>query len=121
MEHDKLHERVEAIKKLADGNGCGDNVFFTTTLDRYLVQIEMLDALKEEIDESGLTVKKSYVKGKTNLYASPCLQAYNRTTDSANKTVATLMRIIKSFGSGENEDRDPLMDLINGGDGGDDA
>ena len=114
MEPEKLQEKADAIRKLADENGCADNFFFQTTFDRYLVQIEMLDALKAEIDESGLTVKKSYVKGKTNLYSSPCLQAYNRTTDSANKTIATLMRIIKSFGSGDNEESDPLLELING-------
>ena len=117
MPKSNLQERADSIKRLAEEAGCADNFFFQTTFERYLVQIEMLEALKEEIDESGLTVKKSYVKGKTNLYSSPCIQAYNRTTDSANKTVATLMRIIKSFGNGESDDRDPLMDLINGGDG----
>lgn len=116
MEKEKLLEKAESIKKLAEENGCADNFFFLTTFERYLVQIEMLEALKAEIDESGLTVKKSYVKGRANLYSSPCIQAYNRTTDSANKTVATLMRIIKSFGTGESDDKDPLMDLINGGD-----
>ena len=115
MAKDKLHERAESIKKLAEESGVADNFLFSTTFDRYLVQIEMLDALKAEIDESGLTVKKSYVKGKTNLYSSPCVQQYNRTTDSANKTAATLMRIIKSFGAGEDNERDPLMDLINSG------
>lgn len=116
MDKGKLTEKAESIKRLAEEAGCADNFFFQTTFERYLVQIEMLEALKQEIDESGLTVKKSYVKGKTNLYSSPCIQAYNRTTDSANKTVATLMRIIKSFGSGDSEEKDPLMDLINGGD-----
>lgn len=116
MDKKTLNKQAESIKKLAEEAGCSDNFFFQTTFDRYLVQIELLDALKEEIDESGLTVKKSYVKGKTNLYSSPCIQAYNRTTDSANKTVATLMRIIKNFGTGSDEENDPLMDAINGGD-----
>ena len=115
MDNEKLHERAESIKKLAEDNGCADNFFFQTTFERYLFQIEMLDALKAEIEESGMTVKKSYVKGKTNLYSSPCIQSYNRTTDSANKTLATLMRIIKSFGNGGDEEKDPLMDLINSG------
>lgn len=119
MDNKTLKERAESIKKLAEDAGCVDNFFFQTTFDRYIVQIELLEALKEEIDESGLTVKKSYVKGQKNLYSSPCIQAYNRTTDSANKTVATLMRIIKNFGS-DSEDDDPLMDAINGGDSEDD-
>ena len=40
---------------------------------------------------------------------------YNRTTDSANKTVATLLRILKSFDvDSSQEESDPLMDIING-------
>jgi hypothetical protein len=43
---------------------------------------------------------------------------YNRTTDSANKTVSTLMKIIKGFnvGEGADKEKDDLMAAINGGD-----
>lgn len=117
MKKMSLQAQAEAILKMAEESGLESNYFFVTTFQRYQTQLDILDALKDEIDETGLTVKKSYVKGKSNVYSSPCVQAFNRTTDSANKTVATLMRILKNFDSSDSrEDVDPLMDIINGGD-----
>lgn len=117
MKKMSLQAQAEAILKMAEESGLESNYFFVTTFQRYQTQLDILDALKNEIDETGLTVKKSYVKGKSNVYSSPCVQAFNRTTDSANKTVATLMRILKNFDAGDSrEDVDPLMDIINGGD-----
>ena len=76
----------------------------------------LAELLKKAIEEEGMLVSKEYVKGRKNLYTNPAVSDYNRTTDSANKTVATLMRIIKSFGVEETEEEtDPLMTLINGG------
>ena len=117
MKKMSLQAQADAILKIAEESGLESNYFFVTTFQRYQTQLDILDALKDEINETGLTVKKSYVKGKSNVYSSPCVQAFNRTTDSANKTVATLMRILKNFdGSDSREDVDPLMDIINGGD-----
>ena len=117
MKKMSLKEQADAILKLAEESGLQSNYFFVTTFQRYQTQLDILEALKEEIEETGLTVKKSYVKGKSNVYSSPCVQSFNRTTDSANKTVATLMRILKNFDGNESqEERDPLMDIINGGD-----
>lgn len=117
MKTTSLEAQAKAILKMAEESGLESNYFFVTTFQRYQTQLDILDALKAEIDETGLTVKKSYVKGKSNVYSSPCVQAYNRTTDSANKTVATLMRILKNFDASDSkEDVDPLMDIINGGD-----
>ena len=66
--------------------------------------------------EEGMLVSKEYVKGRKNLYSNPAVAEYNKTTDSANKTVSTLMRIIRNFNVEENtEEDDPLMKIINGG------
>jgi hypothetical protein len=81
------------------------------------VQLQILDDLEASIKENGMLVKKEYVKGRKNVYSNPAVSDYNRTTDSANKTVATLLRILKSFDGNEtHEETDPLMDIINGGD-----
>ena len=73
--------------------------------------------LEQTMKDEGLLVTKEYVKGRKNLYSSPAVAEYNRTTDSANKTVTTLMKILSNFGvsdSGGEEDVDPLMAIING-------
>ena len=112
-----LKEQAEEIKELAEQRGVQSNFFFVTTFERYQTQLEILHSLRESIKENGMTVKKEYVKGRKNVYSNPAIADFNRTTDSANKTVATLLRIIKNFGADESkEDVDPLMSIINGGD-----
>jgi len=115
MNRKELNAKGNDILRLAEESGVQDNYFFQTTFQRYLVQLRILEDLEKAIDEEGMLVSKEYVKGRKNLYTNPAVSDYNRTTDSANKTVATLIRIIKSFGSEEAKEDDPLMDIINGG------
>ena len=69
------------------------------------------------MDINGMFISKEYVKGRKNLYSNPAVGDYNRTTDSANKTVSTLIKIIKEFNvEGMVEEDDLLMKMINGSD-----
>ena len=113
-----LNEQAKEILKIAEEKGVESNFFFTTTFKRYLRQISILENLEKTIDDEGTLVKKEYVKGRGNLYTNPAITEYNRTTDRANKTVATLLKIIRAFNSGsddEGED-DALLKAINGSD-----
>lgn len=113
-----LNEQAREILKIAEDAGVQSNFFFVTTFKRYQVQLNILNELEKTLKEDGMQVTKEYVKGRKNLYSNPAIQDYNRTTDSANKTVATLMRILRNFGvedAGE-QDADQLMKIINGGD-----
>lgn len=118
-----LKEQAEAIKRMAEESGLESNYFFITTFERYEVQLSILERLKESMDKDGMLVSKEYVKGRGNLYSSPAVTEFNRTTDSANKTVSTLVRILKNFGASSTDDKggDPLLAMINGGDGDDDG
>lgn len=113
-----LNEQAKEIIKIAEESGVQSNFFFITTFKRYQVQLNILAELEKVIKEEGTLVTKEYVKGRKNVYSNPAIQDYNRTTDSANKTVATLMRILRNFGVSDEgeEDADPLMKIINGGD-----
>ena len=112
-----LSQQAQEIIRIAEESGVQSNFFFITTFKRYQVQLNILTELERTMKEEGMLVSKEYVKGRKNLYSNPAVAEYNRTTDSANKTVATLMRIIRSFNeeSGEEADEDPLMKIINGG------
>ena len=115
MNKAKLDRQAKEIIKLAEETGVQSNYFFVTTFERYQVQLKILDDLQKAIEQEGMLVSKEYVKGRKNVYSNPAVSDYNRTTDSANKTVATLMRIIKSFGVDDNkEEIDPLMEMIQG-------
>lgn len=112
-----LNEQAQEIIKIAEESGVQSNFFFLTTFKRYQVQLNMLNDLEKAIKEDGATVTKEYVKGRKNVYSNPALKDYNTTTDSANRTVATLMKIIKNYNVNEpTEDEDPLLKIINGSD-----
>ena len=111
-----LQEQAEEIKKLAEESGVQTNFFFITTFDRYLSQLAILEELKASIEDNKSLVKQTYVKGRSNVVLNPAIRAYNSTTDSANKTVACLMKIINGFKDDGAESVDPLLSIINGGD-----
>ena len=90
-----LTEQAEEILRIAQESGVQSNFFFVTTFKRYQVQINILNELEKAIKENGTLVSKEYVKGRKNLYDNPAINSYNRTTDSANKTVSTLMKILR--------------------------
>ena len=113
-----LNEQAAEIIRIAEESGVQSNFFFITTFKRYQVQLNILTELERTMRDQGTIVAKEYVKGRKNLYSNPAVTEYNRTTDSANKTVGTLMKIIRNFSveeKAEDED-DPLMAIINGGD-----
>ena len=111
-----LQEQAEEIKRLAEESGVQTNFFFVTTFDRYLSQLAILEELKASIEDNKSLVKQTYVKGRSNVVLNPAIRAYNSTTDSANKTVACLMRIISGFKDDGADSVYPLLNIINGGD-----
>lgn len=114
-----LNEQAQEIIRIAEESGVQSNFFFITTFKRYQVQLNMLTELEKKMKDDGMLVTKEYVKGRKNLYSNPALREYNTTTDSANRTVSTLMKIIKNYNvdDGETEvDEDPLLKAINGSD-----
>lgn len=121
MENNSLNEKAQEILRMAEDTGVQTNFFFVTTFKRYQVQLSNLFELEKAIKETGTLVTKEYVKGRANIYVNPAVTEYNKTTDSANRTVTTLMKIIKGFAKEEEErdaDYDPLMAFINGEDNG---
>ena len=117
MKKKSLKEQAKEILRLAEESGLQSNYFFVTTFSRYQVQLRILEELEQAIKDEGMLVSKEYVKGRKNLYTNPAVSDYNRTTDSANKTVSTLMKILKTFDAEiTKEETDPLLDIINGGD-----
>lgn len=118
-----LTEQAEKILEIAEAAGVQSNFFFKTTFRRYQVQLNNLTALEKAINEYGTTIKKVYVKGRENLYVNPAIGEYNKTAEAANRTVSTLIKIIRTFNVGDENDEieDPLLKIINGGDDDDDS
>lgn len=114
-----INEKAKEILRIAEQYGVEKNFLFITTFKRYTVQLKVLQELENAIDENGATVTKEYVKGRKNLYSNPAIKEYNNAVNSANKTVSTLMSIIKTNSNNYNDDTaedDPLMRALNGDD-----
>lgn len=115
-----IQAKAKEILKIAEQYGVEKNFLFITTFQRYTVQLKVLQDLEEAIEEHGSTVEKEYVKGRKNLYTNPAIKEYNNAVNSANKTVSTLMSIIKTNSEKYNDDNgqeeDPLLRLLNGED-----
>lgn len=92
-----LQEQANEILLKAQERGVSSNFFFVTTFKRYQVQMRILADLENAISEHGATVTKEYVKNRQNLVANPAITEYNKTANSANNTVATLIKIFDAF------------------------
>ncbi len=106
-----LQEQADEILKKAEEKGVQTNFFFRTTFKRYQVQMKILADLERSINEHGATVTKEYVKGRQNLVANPAITEYNKTSTSANGTVATLINITKALAE-ESDSNSKLQTLI---------
>lgn len=116
-----IGEKAQQILKIAEQYGVEKNFLFITTFKRYTVQLKVLQELEQAIDDNGATVTKEYVKGRKNLYTNPAIKEYNNAVNSANKTVSTLMNIIKTNSNqynpdADDEEDDPLLRALNGED-----
>ena len=98
-----LTEQAREILRIAERHGVEQNFFFITTFKRYQVQLSILAELERTIQDDGMLVTKEYVKGRKNVYSHPAILDYNRTSDAANRTVTTLMRIIKDLRAGDDK------------------
>lgn len=98
-----LQEQANEIIRIAQEHGVEQNFLFLTTFKRYQVQLKILVELEKKINEDGTLVTKEYVKGRGNVYTHPAIAEYNKTSTSANQTVATLIKIIKSLRNGDDE------------------
>ena len=114
-----LNDKAQEILRIAEQYGVEKNFLFITTFKRYSIQLQILTELEKAISEHGSMVEKEYVKGRKNLYTNPAIKEYNNAVNSANKTVSTLMSIIKTNSNNYNDDTaedDPLLRALNGDD-----
>ena len=105
----KYSKELKEIEDAAKAANCDTNFLYRSTLDRYLILIELLVKAEADINKHGLTITKVTPKGAEMEIANPAIQIYNQTASAANSTVSTLLRIIQQFkfmvaNAGEDDD-----------------
>lgn len=93
-----LDKKVRRIIRAAKKANLDTNVYFVSTLERYMQQIKILEELSAAIEEHGPMVEKEYVKGRPNICINPAVSEYNKTASAANNTVSTLIKIVDTLG-----------------------
>lgn len=107
-----LEKQAEELLKRAEKRGLSSNYFFSTTFQRYRMQMKILEELEGAIALHGATVEKEYVRGSKNLMANPAITEYNKTATAANGTVATLIKILDALPD-ETKETDSLDEFLN--------
>lgn len=75
-----------------------DNAMFIAAANQYKVQQKVIEMIENAISNEDLTTEKTYLKGTTNSYANPLVKELPKHSDSANKTLQTMLDIITKLG-----------------------
>lgn len=89
-----LNKQAQEILVAAQNSGAEQNFLFVTTFKRYQVQLKILNDLELELRKN-----EALGNGETGESGSAnhAIKAYNQSVDSANRTAATLMKVITSL------------------------
>jgi len=98
-----MQEQAEEILRIAQEGGVENNFFFTTTFKRYETQLHVFTELEKTIKKDGMLVSKEYVKGRENVYTHPAIKELTQISAAMDRTVATLIKIIKAFREDQKE------------------
>lgn len=116
----KLNRMAKELLETAEAYGLIDNYLFMTTFRRYTTQVALAEELQKSLEKDGVLVTKEYVKGRANIYTHPGISAYNRVTDSANKTAQALSKMLDDAREKKEKDpktkaaQDPLLKALQG-------
>ena len=87
------------IIKMAEAYGVADNALFIAAANQYTLQQRVIENIKKALDEEeSLVLTKEYVKNRANAYANPLIRELPKHSDSANKTLNTMLDIINKLG-----------------------
>lgn len=109
-----LEERVEALKKEAEAKGLLNNTLYTELLDDFVYQTDLMRRLRTEIDATGLTTQKTYVKGAPNESPNKLIATYNATSNARVNTVSAIAKIVRNFDESREKDDDILEKALRG-------
>lgn len=101
---------IEEVVKMAAQYGVENNAFFLQALKNYDTIQKAIASIDDSLDEDEMMVTKEYVKGRENLYLNPAIKELPKLSDAANKTMASMIAIIKEFGS--IKETDEFLDFI---------
>ena len=84
--------------KMAKIYGVDKNALFLQAAEQFSVQQRVIQRIRDTLDdEDELTASKEYVKGRENIYSHPLVRELPKHSDSANRTLSTMLEIIEKL------------------------
>lgn len=96
----------EELLELAKIYQVDNNAMFIAASKQYDLQIKVINLIREALEggKQDLIESKEYVKGSPNAYANPLIKELPKHSDSANRTLATMLDIITKLGQKKEEE-----------------
>lgn len=107
----KTYFEIDSVIRMAEQYGVSDNALFLQSIKNYETIQKAIAAIDSVLAEDEMMVTKEYVKGRENLYLNPAIKELPKQIDAANKTIATMISIIKEFGV--IKETDEFLEFIN--------
>lgn len=84
---------------------------FIVAVKSFVEEAKLIDRMRKQLAEDGVTVTKAYVKGRENVTAHPMIQEIPKHVDCANRILQTMNGIIETRGQRVEQERDELDDF----------
>ena len=106
----------DEIMEMAKEYGVSENALFISCANQYALQQDIIERMKKSLDEDdNCTIDKEYVKGRPNLCINPLVKELPKHSDSANRTLATMIDIINKLGHKPEQKNDSLLSKLMAG------
>ena len=110
---EKQRTTYDELMELAKRYGVENNALFVASAKQYATQQKVIENIRSALEEEdNLMTTKEYVKGRVNVYANPLVRELPKHSDSANKTLNTMLDIVLKLGRLQ-ETNSRLENLIN--------
>ena len=109
----KVRNTYDDLMGLAKRFHVDDNALFVASAEQYAIQSEIIKNIRESLaEEDNLMTTKEYIKGRLNVYANPLIKELPKITDSANRTLNTMLDIILKLGHEDKKEVSRLEKLM---------
>ena len=107
----KKQTTYSELLEMAKSYGVDNNALFLAAAKQYDLQQQVIDLLREGIEDGDLTTKKTYISGQANDYAAPLVKELPKHSDAANRTAGIILDIVTKLGKPPEEKKGTGLEL----------
>ncbi len=108
----RIKKRLKGIIQEYNDKDDLSDIVLQSQLITLLDQLDQLDKIKKEVKKQKVTSTKEYVKGRENIVINPLEKFLGETQSRKDKTINTIVKILKDLNM-TNNDSTELLTLLN--------